>query len=321
MPTGPAPELMNGIHEIIRVTADVLEVPKAIEPLGNTEALPNANRNKRKGFFREMNNIRGVRTVFEDADGQIPTPGPILGVSDERAGDVGEPGEASGSLPHVNYHSGSMAEDVASVSAINATRLDEVDMVGTMDRPNKRQRHQRQFRHQQQLVPSSELTELPSNVFVTSVHFHRPRPDEMGSDEDVAGTDEHGAEAEAEEVTMNGNHTVNGHRRSAEDIEPLSNGYGSGDADADRLEQVFTDVEARYELLPLITKTMPLQDITKHTLAWKVSLSSQSRYSRFGQMVDLISADSGARAGHDHLQPTTSIETRQSLPGICKVQF
>ena len=290
---------------------DAPETSRINNALTILEKLPNANRNKRKGFFREMNNVRGVRTVFEDTgDSHITTPGSTLGDADGAVVDAGQSAGPSDSLPDgLPHHEPIIAVDDEAPS-VDTSAIDQLEAIDAADGSNKRQKGSR--RQKQFLLPS-QLTELPSNIFITSVIFQRPRPDDAGNEEGDDG--EPFVDVGIDEEIMY-DPAVNGHLTAEESVIAPSNGNGT--SDVDRLEQIFADVEAKYDTLPSINKTTPLHDITHGIVAWKVCLSSPV-YSAFKVGYPQSQADtdsSGARTGHDDVQPSTPTQTRQSLESI-----
>lgn len=140
---------MEGIHILATTTPTNpgLQMPKEM-----------ANRNKRKGFFREMNALQGTRTVFSDQAAEAPAAvgaaGPV--VNGEHEGHGGHGGHGDGTPKRVKQ----LALDGVHTPLTSPLTTTPITTPRTTVLPR--------------IVPPSEKV-LPSNVFVTSREFERVR--------------------------------------------------------------------------------------------------------------------------------------------------
>ena len=110
------------------------------------------NRNKRKGFFKEMLGVRGRKTIFGD--------------------DSGAPREESG----VREETTIRPQEDPLFEAVSEERH-------YAHGNSYAQRNS--YAHGNWAVPPSQLASLPSNVFVTSADFTRARPRRQANGSDV----------------------------------------------------------------------------------------------------------------------------------------
>ncbi|ORX33533.1 hypothetical protein BD324DRAFT_277955 [Kockovaella imperatae] len=111
---------------------DALNAPSS----GSTK-LPNANRNKKRGFFKEMESLRGVRTTFDDDQG--------------------------GSSSFVGTRDSAPSEPIQTHEAF----IPDGTILAPKSTPSSSSRRY--------IRPPSEMVDLPSNVIVTSVEYSAQR--------------------------------------------------------------------------------------------------------------------------------------------------
>ncbi|RSH90107.1 hypothetical protein EHS25_001440 [Saitozyma podzolica] len=165
---------MEGIHVLATTTPTNpgLQMPKEM-----------ANRNKRKGFFKEMNALQGTRTVFSD-QAAAAAAAAVAVVSGRRLedGEHEEHGVHGDGTPR-------RVKQLALVGVHTPMTSTPTTTPGTTPRTAILPR----------IVPPSEKV-LPSNVFVTSREFERVRPPRDVVNGYANGVDRATEEAEAGEA-------------------------------------------------------------------------------------------------------------------------
>jgi hypothetical protein len=264
-----------------------------VQASGSTETrqevvLPAAvlNRNKKKGFLKDMANLQRVRTTFGQNESVIFDPDASVDTSmsavDMNAADQGDIVDSSSFLGAL--------EDGAFAPNGTSTPNDQIPS-------RRRQRGGRRSTggyKGNQVVPPSER-DVPSNVFVTSQVFQAPRWDNgkrrgegqvegeeraeeaagmehIGQADDAfAGTHVAGADARA----ARSSETVNEYTQRV--VPYLGEGLDDGEADGDDAsyqptpkELAWTKIEVAFDALDALTLDTVASCTTGSTLGWKV---------------------------------------------------
>ncbi|WVF70213.1 hypothetical protein IAT40_005002 [Kwoniella sp. CBS 6097] len=213
--------VVEGIAAVISAGASELPVPRST-----------ANRNKKRGFLEDMKAKKGTKTVFASGE-----------VSDKSVDNSENPVPTEESRQeHPIDANGSFA--------LPYTTEDPVTLSTQLRTPSKRAR----------VTAPSEMTDLPSNLFVTSAEFSRapisPRQRQKNAviDQRVSGTDLVGQK--------NGNIETDGGRNEAVEADDL-------DADEEMAmneeEDMWARVDREYESLPVLS-TEQVQSLSVGTV-------------------------------------------------------
>lgn len=227
---GPEQMSLNANANTVSFTSSELPVPKSM-----------ANRNKKKGFLKEMNNVKGTKTVFGD-DAQASST-PIK---------AARPGESV-----------SVTEDSTS-----ATPTNDVSEGTTHRTPVSRR-----------VVPPSEM-ELPSNVFVTHQVYDRhgwaPRGRRGRGQYNESRVTDHGGLEEEEEDKEEPEAVPYTTAMELEEVEETHTLVEGGEAEARNGDSMWEKAESGFDTLTLVNNVQILQKGTK--LAWKVRPQYSSQY-------------------------------------------
>jgi hypothetical protein len=115
------------------------------------------NKNKKKGFMKEMLPQKGMKTIFAQGVEAASTPVPEAPAAYTPAPGLSQEQDVTPSVPGVETPSG-------------GTKI--------KDRHDQQLRRKDTQRKWQRIIPPSELDDLPPNVFITSMTFEAPRRDQ-----------------------------------------------------------------------------------------------------------------------------------------------
>lgn len=120
--------------------------------------VPNmVNKNKKKGFMKEMLPQKGMKTIFAQGVEAASTPIP--------------------EAPAVNTSAPGLSQEQVDITCVPGVKSTSGGNKNE-DRNNQQLHRKDTQRKWQRIIPPSELDDLPPNVFVTSMTFEAPRRDQ-----------------------------------------------------------------------------------------------------------------------------------------------